>query len=486
MTKHRRPPTDVLPRFVKVAARAGSWFSSCMLASLAAHPVAVNAQETGARPSLTPAAPSSAVGAVTSLSTVSLMGTTALPNSDGQGVPARQQLYMGLTQPLGRIGSVKFTAIGKGFWQMRDAVGSTSSAEGALAIRATGRLNGVRTWGALAYGRAGALGGGTGTSFAPTSPTTGLDGTRVDTTVSRRVDVGAVARVESGMLGSSHGFDMSLGLSVERATRVTTQTVVIQPISDAPVAQPVNPDAIVHTLRGIQRREIATGLASLGWRTGRTAWLSSLSAPIYTWISKDVLTPKPRVAPMVVSLAVAQPITAWLSAIGSASTNPTSVGNTAISDNTLMNRHGNMSPVFALGVSVARVPFRNRHGESALNGILGFESRVVEALDSVVVLSDSSLLRVVGDSSYRVQLVIDAPTAGYVELMGDATAWTVTNMSRGGDGRWRAELKLSVGAHRLAVRADGGNWIAPPGLPLGNNDFGNPVGLLIMEPRTKR
>lgn len=393
---------------------------------------------------------------------------------------------MGLTQSLGRIGSVKFTAIGKGYWQMRDGTGSGTSGEGALAIRATGRLNGVRTWGAVAYGRAGALGTLGTTSLAPNGVGVGLDGSHVDTTVSRRVDIGSIARLESGMLGSSHGFDMSLGLSVERATRVTTQTISIQPVNDLPVAQPVKPDPIVRTLRGIQRREIATGLASIGWRTGRTAWLSSVSAPLYTWISKDVLTPRPTVAPAVVSLAVAQPLTAWLSAIGSASTNPSSIGGTALSDNAVMNRRGNLSPVFAFGVSVARVPLRNRHGESALSGILGFESRVVEALDSVIVMADSTLFRVVGDSSYIVRLVIDAPAAGYVELMGDATAWTVTNMARGGDGRWRTDLKLSVGAHRLAVRADGGQWIAPPGLPLASNDFGSPVGLLVMEPRTKR
>ena len=471
---------------MRTTGRVGYWLSSCVLASLAAHPVVTQAQETGARPTVNPAIPTAAVGAITNLSTFSLMGTTALPASDESGLPPRQQLYMGLTQSLGRIGSVKFTGIGKGYWQMRDAAGSASSAEGALAIRATGRLNGVRTWGAVAYGRAGALGTLGSTSLAPNSTGIGLDGSHVDTTISRRVDVGSIARLESGMLASRHGFDMSLGLSVERATRVTTQTISIQPFNDTPLAQPSKEAPIIRTLRGIQRREIATGLASLGWRTGRTAWLSSVSAPLYTWISRDVLSPKPSVARAVVSLAVAQPLTAWISAIGSASTNPSSIGGTALSDNAVMNRRGTMSPVFALGVSVARLPLRNRHGESALSGILGFESRVVEALDSVIVMADSSLFRVVGDSSYRVQLVIDAPTAGYVELMGDATAWTITNMNRGGDGRWRAELKLSVGAHRLAVRADGGEWIAPPGLPLGNNDFGSPVGLLIMEPRTKR
>ncbi|MGV3709301.1 MAG: hypothetical protein ACO1Q7_10705 [Gemmatimonas sp.] len=481
MTLLRRPPIDVATAAISAAVR---FAGRAVLASLAAQPLTALAQESGARQSANPAAPASAVGAITNFSTVSLMGTTALQNGDERGVN-RQQLFMGVTQPIGRLGGVKFTAIGSGYYQMRDAAArGTSGGEAALAIRATGRLNGVRTWGALSYGRASALGAmGSLMNVPGADGGIGWEGSSVDTTVSKRVDIGSVARVESGMLGSSHGFDLSLGLSVERATRVTTQTLMIRPSDLPPNLPQQGGETLVRTLRGVQRREIATGLASVGWRTGSTAWLTSVAAPLYTWISKDVLTPRPRIAPAVVSLAVAQPITAWLSAVGSASTNPASVGSTAISDNAVLNRKGSLSPVFGFGVSVARVPLRNKHSESALTGILGFESRVIEAIDSVIVFSDSSTLRVVGDSSYRVRLVIDAPSAGYVELMGDATAWTVMNMARGGDGRWRAELKLAVGAHRLAVRADGGAWIAPPGLPLGNNDFGNPVGVLIMEPR---
>jgi hypothetical protein len=483
VTLLRRPSNDVAQAARTAAVR---FAGRAVLASLAAQPLTALAQDSGARASANPAAPASAVGAITNFSTVSLMGTTALPSGDERGVN-RQQLYMGLTQPIGRLGGVKFTAIGSGYYQMRDAAArGTSGGEAALAIRANGRVNGVRAWGALSYGRANAMGAlGSIISAPGSNGGLGWEGSGADTTVSKRVDIGSVARVESGLLGSKYGFDMSMGLSVERATRVTTQTLMIQQTTDLPPNIPQSTETMVRTTRGVQRREIATGIASLGWRTGSTAWLTSVSAPLYTWISKDALTPAPRIAPAVVSLAVAQPITAWLSAVGSASTNPTSVGNTAISDNAVLNRRGSLSPVFGFGVSVARVPLRNKHGESALTGILGFESRVIEAIDSVIVFSDSSLLRVVGDSSYRVRLVIDAPSAGYVELMGDATSWTVVNMARGGDGRWRAELKLAVGAHRLAVRADGGAWIAPPGLPLGNNDFGNPVGVLIMEPRNK-
>lgn len=416
------------------------------------------------------------------------MGTTGIPSSDDNAAPARQQLFVGLTQPLGRLGGVKFTAIGQGYLLMRDGVHTNSSGEGALALRATGRVNGVRTWGAVAYGRANALGGlGSVSSFAPAGPGIGFEGTRVDTTVSRRVDIGAVARVESGMMATSHGFDMSLGVSVERATRVTTQTISIQSLDNLlPVTTPQRSETVVRTQRAVQRREIATGLASLGWRTGSTAWLTSVSAPMYSWVTNDGLAAKSRIAPAIASLAVTQPLTAWLSAVGSASTSPSTVGNTALGDDATLSRNGRrVAPVFALGVSLARMPFRNRHGESALGGILGFESRVIETLDSVIIVADSTQEFRGASAAYRVQMVIDAPTAASVELMGDATAWTVTNMSRGGDGRWRVELKLPSGTHRFTVRADGGDWIAPPGLPLGSNDFGGPVGLLLLEPRRK-
>ncbi|MEO7362534.1 MAG: hypothetical protein ABI120_19545, partial [Gemmatimonadaceae bacterium] len=310
------------------------------------------------------------------------MGTTGISSNEDNATPARQQLFVGLTQPLGRLGGVKLTAIGQGYLLMRDGVHTNSSGEGAVALRATGRVNGVRTWGAFAYGRANALGGLGGVSgFTAAAPGIGLDGTRVDTTVSRRVDIGAIARVESGMMASSHGFDMSLGVSVERATRVTTQTIRIQSLDNVPITSAQHSETVVRTLRAVQRREIATGLASVGWRTGSAAWLTSVSAPLYSWVTRDGLAAKPHIAPAVASLAVTQPVTAWLSAVGSASTSPSSVGSTALSDDAALSR-GNrrIAPVFALGVSLARVPFRNRHGESAIGGILGFESRVIETL----------------------------------------------------------------------------------------------------------
>ncbi|MDQ6612274.1 MAG: hypothetical protein M3Y64_07565, partial [Gemmatimonadota bacterium] len=378
-----------------------------------------------------------------------------------------------------------------GYWTARDAVGTAASMEGAVAVRALGRIGGIRSWGALRYGRAGALGGVLGDGFSGEPSSIGFDGGRADTTVSRRVDVGTVARAEAGILTSRNGVDFSLGMSVERATRVTTQTISIVTNGEFPTSPlQTAPSAIVRTLRGVQRREIATGLASLGWSTGRTNWLASITAPMAAWITRDALAPRPRIAPAVATLAVVHPITAWLSAIGSASTNTSTVGNTTLRDDVALARRSDFAPVFALGVSIVRVPFRGRHGDGAPNGILSFESRIFEFIDSATVVDVSA------DSSrngtvlpvYRVQLVIDAPNAGSIELMGDATSWLVVNLSRGSDRRWRIDLKVPPGANRVSVRADGGEWVAPPGLPTGNSDFGNPVGLLLVtdQPRVSR
>ena len=53
-------------------------------------------------------------------------------------------------------------------------------------------------------------------------------------------------------------------------------------------------------------------------------------------------------------------------------------------------------------------------------------------------------------------------------------------MHRSANGRWRAELKLAPGIHRITVRTDGGSWIAPPGLPAGNDEYGSPVGMMVV------
>lgn len=426
-----------------------------------------------------PIAPSSAIGPVTNAATLAVMGLTSIPDGSGTALPQHNALWMGATQPLGRVGRVHLTAIGTGNYLASDAVNTTASVEGLLALRARSRVGDNQIWSAVSYGRTD-LNGDIASRLranAPSAIMPGFDGARVDTTVSRRTDVGNIGRAEAGILRTVSGVELSFGFSVERATRVTTQTIRIdQSNPSLPLLPAVNGTTMTQTLRAVQRRDIATSIASAGFNTGAATWLFSVSAPVATWITSDALSPKSRVAPTIASLAVVQPLTAWLSIVGAASTYSVSAGSTAFRDDLGEGQGRNFAPVVALGVRISRLPFRGR-GDDTPSGILSFETRTIGSVDSAAV--DVAAHRDDADT-LRVVLLIDAPRAETVDLMGDATQWTIAKMSRTKSGRWRAELKLSPGMHRLTVRADGGTWIAPPGLPIGNDDYGTPVGVIVV------
>ncbi|WP_411281302.1 glycogen-binding domain-containing protein [Gemmatimonas sp.] len=448
----------------------------CVLASLTIAP-SLAAQVRGDAP----IAPAATIGPVTDASTLSVLGMAALRDGAGNSLTQRNDLWLGATQPLGRIGRIRFAALGTGNWRVPQGVGSDGQLEGTLAVRARARVGDQRVWSAISYGHASVNGANPTADILgnamPPMIAGGLDLRAVDTTVSRRVDVGAISRAEAGVMTNASGMEFSFGFSVERATRTTTQTLTID-----------EPDAIImptvggstrlvsnRTTRSLQRRDIATGIASLGFHTGATTWLVSVTSPVATWISSDALLPKPSALPTVASLAVVQPITAWLSLVGAAATNAATVGGTALRDDLDNQRARSFAPVLAIGVRIARLPFRGTDGTPG--GILAFETRTLGAVDSLAV--EQGISAPDGDT-LRVVLLIDAPRAESVELMGDATEWMVTQMQRGTNGRWRAELKLAPGMHRITVRADRGAWISPPGLPIGNDDYGSPVGMIMV------
>jgi hypothetical protein len=427
-----------------------------------------------------PMAPAATIGPVTDASTLSVLGMAALPDGTGNTLVQRNDLWLGATQPLGRIGRVRFAALGSGNWRVQEGVAADASLEGTLAVRARARIGEQRVWSAISYGHASVNGNPTvdilGSALPPMAAG-GLDMRGADTTVSRRVDVGAISRAEAGVMTNVSGMEFSFGFSVERATRTTTQTLTIDE-PDA-IMTPTSGGAtrlvINRTTRSLQRRDIATGIASLGFNTGPTTWLVSVTSPVATWISSDALSPKPSMLPTVASLAVVQPVTAWLSLVGAAATNAATVGGTALRDDVAERQNRSFAPVLAIGVRIARLPFRGTDGTPG--GILAFETRTLGAVDSLSVHQGVSAPD--GDT-LRVVLLIDAPRAESVELMGDATEWVVTQMQRTTNGRWRAELKLAPGMHRITVRADGGSWIAPPGLPMGSDDYGSPVGMITV------
>ncbi len=447
----------------------------CALVSLALMAAPAAAQSGGNAP----VAPSSVLGPATESPTLAVMGLAGLPDGSGNALSQRNALWMGATQPIGKLGRVRFSAIGTGNWLAKDAVGSSSAVEGTVSLRARSRFGGSQVWSAVSYGRADVNGDIAGRLLGNTpSVIGGFDGARADTTVSRRIDVGTIGRAEGGVIRNVSGMELSFGFSVERATRVTTQTLRIDESNTSlPLLPMADRTTTTRTLRALQRRDIATGVASAGFNTGPTTWLVSVTAPVATWITTDALSAKPRTSPTIASLAVVQPVTAWLSVVGAASTNSSSVGTTALRDDIGEGRGRNFAPVVALGVRIARLPFRGR-GDDTPGGILSFETRTIGAIDSAAV--DVTAERAEADT-LRVVLLIDAPRAEKVELMGDATQWLVTQMTRNKSGKWRAELKLAPGVHRVTVRADGGSWIAPPGLPIGNDNYGSPVGMIVVK-----
>jgi hypothetical protein len=66
-----------------------------------------------------------------------------------------------------------------------------------------------------------------------------------------------------------------------------------------------------------------------------------------------------------------------------------------------------------------------------------------------------------------------------VEVMGDFTDWSPIALEQAGD-VWRLERPITPGLHRIALRIDGGEWIAPVNLPHATDDLGGVVGLITV------
>ena len=427
-----------------------------------------------------PMAPSSVLGPITDSPTISVLGLASLPDGSGNSSMNRNELWFGATQPAGRIGNVRFAAIGSAGVRQRDAVGASDAFEGQLALRARARFGGAQAWSAVSYGRANvATDAGAQITSVRNSvrPPAFGSAPMADTSVSRRFDVGNLGRAEGGVITNVAGVELSLGFSFERATRVSTQTLTINESGGTVPLANTERVTTVHTLRALQQRDIASSVASLGFNTGHTQWLVSVTAPVATWISGDVSGQKLQMPTSIASLAVAQPVAAWLSVVGAASTNSSTVGSMTLRNELSAARtNSRFAPIVALGIRITRKPSRGRD-DDAPGGILTFETRTIGAVDSATVEQAATN---VDSDTLRVVLMVDAPRAESVELMGDVTEWTVTQMTRSKNGRWRAELKLSPGVHRMMVRADHGSWIAPPGYPVGNDDFGSPVGMIVV------
>ena len=79
-----------------------------------------------------------------------------------------------------------------------------------------------------------------------------------------------------------------------------------------------------------------------------------------------------------------------------------------------------------------------------------------------------------------VLLVVHAPRARRVELMGDFTDWRPLVMRREADDHFAARIQLPAGSYRINVRVDGGTWMAPPGTTQVADEYNGAAGLLVI------
>ncbi len=81
--------------------------------------------------------------------------------------------------------------------------------------------------------------------------------------------------------------------------------------------------------------------------------------------------------------------------------------------------------------------------------------------------------------SGRVRVRFALPTSVRVAtITGDVTTWQPVALTRLADGRWEVWLDAAPGLYRINLRLDDGPWLAPPGVPSVDDDFGGRVGLL--------
>jgi hypothetical protein len=79
-----------------------------------------------------------------------------------------------------------------------------------------------------------------------------------------------------------------------------------------------------------------------------------------------------------------------------------------------------------------------------------------------------------------VLLVVHAPRARRVELMGDFTDWHPMSLQREAGDHFAVRIRLPAGSYRINVRVDGGIWTAPPGTTPVADEYNGAAGLLVI------
>jgi hypothetical protein len=111
-----------------------------------------------------------------------------------------------------------------------------------------------------------------------------------------------------------------------------------------------------------------------------------------------------------------------------------------------------------------------RGTRASLTQVMGSQSPSVGALRVSGIQADGSRI-----------IVVQLDHGDRVDIMGDFTEWDAIAMRRTAAHTWTVALPISVGAHRLNIRVDGGEWEVPPGMPALPDDFGSTAGVIAIE-----
>ena len=81
----------------------------------------------------------------------------------------------------------------------------------------------------------------------------------------------------------------------------------------------------------------------------------------------------------------------------------------------------------------------------------------------------------------RYTVRIYAPSARrVVEIMGDFTEWSATSLTPAANGWWTMVTRITPGLRQMIVRIDGGRWTVPDGAHAEEDEYGAPVGVIIV------
>jgi hypothetical protein len=136
------------------------------------------------------------------------------------------------------------------------------------------------------------------------------------------------------------------------------------------------------------------------------------------------------------------------------------------------------------GIRIGRMPGSEKTVAPSLDEIGPITGAPdVRPTDQTTIPVSERVLRVLPAGTGQTRLSIVWPSVSRVEITGDFTNWEPLALSRNSDESWETTLSLLPGIYEMNIRADGGDWVSPPGLPPKQDEFGQSVGLLVVPKR---